>query len=371
MGPTGIDLETKAVAGFGAGDRFMNPTYEGMRSGVDVEEGFSSHRLDDLNCGFELAWGSSKSAIRDVRAVLGADANSSGFASIVSDPRATGEINDQRAVVFPEKKVSTLGMEDSLQKIHGWAAKEPSDEEVGRLVVNLKRRGDLLNDAVFHHHDPLSHSHGLDLVVGHINHGRLQLPVELGDFGTHLNPHLCVEIGKGFIEEENTRLAHDRAADSHALSLPAGKGLGLAVKVVGDAENLSCIHHAAADFLLGSPPKFQSERHVVVNRHVWIERVVLENHRNVAVFRRNIVHPAVADKNISTRDFLQSRDHAQGGGFAATGRADEYNKFPVLDFEVEVADRDHLAAFFRGIGFEDALECNLCHMDLVGFCPVI
>src|SRR5262249_8134380 len=39
----------------------------------------------------------------------------------------------------------------------------------------------------------------------------------------------------------------------------------------------------------------QAERHVVVHRHVRVERVVLEHHRDVAVARRHVVHDAVAD----------------------------------------------------------------------------
>ena len=83
-------------------------------------------------------------------------------------------------------------------------------------------------------------------------------------------------------------------------------------------------------------PQLQSKGQIVVDRHMGIERVVLENHRDIAIFRRNIIHPPIADKNIALRDLFQSGDHPQGRGFAAAGRPDQNDKFPVLDFEIDV-----------------------------------
>ena len=366
MGAAGINLETKPVACLGACDRLVDAAHQGMCPGVDVEEGFSPHRLDDFHHRFKLAGCSCGRSFHDVCAMLGTDSNSGRFACEGGDSRTTGEIHDERAVGFAEKKFASFGVKDALEKIHGGAAKETGDEEVGRLVVDFKRGGDLLDDAVLHHHNPFAHGHGFDLVVGHIDHGRLQLAVKFGDLGAHLHPHLGVEIREGFIKEEDTRLTHDRTTHGHALALAAGEGLRFALEIVGDAEDLSGLHHAAPDFILRSFPEFQTKCHVVVNGHVGVERVVLEDHRDVAVFRRHIVHPAFSDENIAAGDFLQPRDHAQRGGFAAARRADEHDEFPILDFEVEVANRDHFAAFFRRVGFEDAFECNLCHMVFLG-----
>ena len=69
-----------------------------------------------------------------------------------------------------------------------------------------------------------------------------------------------------------------------------------------------------------------------------IERVVLENHRDIAVLRRYIVHLVVTDVHFAVRNLLQTRDHPQGRGFAAAGGADEDHKFLILDVQVEIVN---------------------------------
>ena len=49
------------------------------------------------------------------------------------------------------------------------------------------------------------------------------------------------------------------------------------------------------DVGLGDLAQLQPERDVVADRHVRIERVALEDHRDVAILRRDVVDDAVAD----------------------------------------------------------------------------
>ena len=88
-----------------------------------------------------------------------------------------------------------------------------------------------------------------------------------------------------------------------------------------------------------------------------IERVVLENHCDVAVLRRDVVDDAVSDVDGSAADFLETGDHPERGGFAASGRTDEHHELPVFDFEVDVFDGEHAAI----VHFADILEDYLCH----------
>lgn len=48
-----------------------------------------------------------------------------------------------------------------------------------------------------------------------------------------------------------------------------------------------------------------------------IQRVILEHHRNIAVFRMKVVYDTLADDNIPACLLLQACDHPQRGGFAA------------------------------------------------------
>src|SRR5262245_45083368 len=84
-----------------------------------------------------------------------------------------------------------------------------------------------------------------------------------------------------------------------------------------------------------------------------IERVVLEYHGDVALFRRQVVHQAPTDTDLASADVLKARDHAQQRGFSAAGRTDQHDEFAVANRDadavndlrraerlVEVLDRD-------------------------------
>ena len=163
--------------------------------------------------------------------------------------------------------------------------------------------------------------------------------VELGDFRAHLDAHFGVEIRERFVEQEGLGFADDGAADGDALALAAGEGLGFALELfVGDAEDLRGVPDALVDFGFGIFAQHQAERHVLVDGHVRIERVVLENHGDVAIFRRNIVDRAAVDGDVAAGDFLQPGDHPQRGGLPAAGRSDEDDEFLIVDLEVGVID---------------------------------
>ena len=73
-------------------------------------------------------------------------------------------------------------------------------------------------------------------------------------------------------------------------------------------------------------------------RQVRVERVVLEDHRDVALLRRQVVDDAAADRDRAVGDLLEPRDHAQRGRLAAARRADEDEELAVADVEREVVD---------------------------------
>ena len=114
---------------------------------------------------------------------------------------------------------------------------KPATNRLSRLVVELERRADLLDDAVVHHHDLVGHGHGLDLVVRDVDGRGLQPLVQLLDLGAHLHAQLGVEVGQRLVEQEHLRIAHDRAAHGDALALAAGKLARIAVEQRRQAED--------------------------------------------------------------------------------------------------------------------------------------
>ena len=127
--------------------------------------------------------------------------------------------------------------------------------------------------------------------------------------------------------------------------------------IVRDTQDLGRFADPGVDFGFRVFPQHQPERHVFVGGHVRVKRIVLEHHGDIAILGSHVVDTLAVYENVSAGDFLEARDHPQGGRFAAARRADQDKEFLVVDFEVDVVDRLESA----GIDFADVLEKNLRH----------
>ena len=185
------------------------------------------------------------------------------------------------------------------------------------MVVERLGRADLLEQALAHDRDPGAHRHRLDLVVGDVHDGRLEALVEACDLGAGLDAQLRIEVGERLVHEEDRRLADDRATEGDALALAAGQLLGLAVEQVLQLDGLGRLLDPALDLRLGDLAQLEAEGEVVTHRHVRIERVALEDHRDVAILGRDVVDDAIADPQLAAGDLLESGDHPQAGRLAA------------------------------------------------------
>jgi hypothetical protein len=101
---------------------------------------------------------------------------------------------------------------------------------------------------------------------------------------------------------------------------------------------------ALADLRLGRARDLQGEAHVVRHRHVGVQGVVLEDHRDVAVLGLHVGDVAVTDEDVPTVDVLEAGEHAQRRGLTAAGRADEDEELAVLDLQVQLVDGRALSA---------------------------
>jgi hypothetical protein len=91
---------------------------------------------------------------------------------------------------------------------------------------------------------------------------------------------------------------------------------------------------------------------------VRIERVVLEDHGHVAVLGGQVRDVAVTDEDLAAVDLFEAGEHAQRGGLAASGGADEDEELPVCNVDVELVDgRLGVARVVPG----RVLETDSCH----------
>src|SRR5919112_3975434 len=74
-----------------------------------------------------------------------------------------------RDLIVPDPDPALLAVR--VEEVHRGRADEAGDEQVPRLVVEIQRGVDLLEDAVLEDRDAVPHRHGLDLVVGDVHGG--------------------------------------------------------------------------------------------------------------------------------------------------------------------------------------------------------
>jgi hypothetical protein len=119
---------------------------------------------------------------------------------------------------------------------------------------------------------------------------------------------------------------------------PPESAFGLRSRYSSRSRILAASSHPGGDLALDAGD-LQREAHVLGDGHVRVERVVLEDHRDVAVLRRDVGDVAVADEDARRRDLLEAREHPQAGRLAAAGGADEHEELAVGDLEVELVHR--------------------------------
>ena len=182
-----------------------------------------------------------------------------------------------------------------IDEVHRRAADEACNETVDRGLIEGLWRADLQEKPFIHDRDAGPHRHRLDLVVGDVDDGRLESLVETRDLRTRLNAQLGIEVRERLVHEEDGRFTDDGASKRDTLALAAGEFLGLAIEQILELDRLCRFLHPPLDLRLGHLPQLEAERQVLTNRHVRVQGVALEDHRDIAILGRHIVDHPVTD----------------------------------------------------------------------------
>ena len=204
----------------------------------------------------------------------------------------------------------------------------------------------------------MAEGHRLRLVVRDVHRGDREVGLELGDVRPHLDAQLGVQVGERLVHQEDLRQPHDRAPHRDALPLAARELARLAVQILREAEQRRDLAHPRLPGALLDPGDLEREADVRLDGQIRVERVALEDHRHVAILRREIGDVARADEDRSRVDLLETGEHAQRRGLARPRRPDEHHQLAVVDVELECVDRRHVGA---GIDAGRVLEVNVSH----------
>ena len=170
-------------------------------------------------------------------------------------------------------------------------------------------------------------------------------PLELG---AHLHAQLGVEVRQRLVEQERLGLAHQRPAHGDALALAAGELRRPAREQLVEPQHGADLRDAPVDLGPGGLALAQPEGEVLVHRHVRVERVVLEDHGDVAVARRQMGDVLAGDRDRPRGRRLEPGDQAQRRGLAAARRPHEDHELAVGDVERQAVDRHGRAGELLG-----------------------
>ena len=174
--------------------------------------------------------------------------------------------------------------------------------------------------------------------MGDVNDGCLHLLVQTFDFHPHGRAELRIKVGQWLVEQEHLRVADDRPPHCNPLALTAAQLRRTALQQFAQAENISRFPDPLFGLRLGELRRPQAKCDVPGNRHMRVKCVVLEHHRDVAIFRLHVVDDAVSDADFPATCIFQTSDHPQRGRLSAPGRADQHHEFIVRDLQIEIGD---------------------------------
>ena len=244
------------------------------------------------------------------------------------------------------------------EQVHRRRADEAGDVDRHRPGEDLARRADLDDAAVHEDGDAVGERHRLFLVVGDVDGGDAERALQLAQLEAGLEAQLGVEVGERLVEQEQARLANDRARQRDALLLAAGELARRSLQQVADADLGGRPGDGAADLVARDADHLQREADVLLDRHVRIERVALEHHRDVALAGLLRRHVDAVHQHAARVHRFEAGEDAQRRRLARSRRAEQDEELARLDREVDAVQHRRLAVLL-----DDALDADGAGVD--------
>ena len=131
--------------------------------------------------------------------------------------------------------------------------------------------------------------------MGDIDKCGLQTFVKCCDLTSHLCTKLGVQIGQRLIQQEYSRLTHHSTSQSHTLALTSGQLLWFSLQIFFQSQDFCCFPYLFINLILWNLSQFQRKCHILIDSHMWIERIALEYHGNVSVLGRHVIDLAITN----------------------------------------------------------------------------
>ena len=97
----------------------------------------------------------------------------------------------------------------------------------------------------------------------------------------------------------------------------------------------------------------ERELDVLVDGHMRVKRIVLEDKADTSLFRREVGDFLITEPDFAAGRLEKAGDHIKRRGFTAAGRAKEADQLAIRDGEVHILDGDGIVNVLLGITRED------------------
>jgi len=192
--------------------------------------------------------------------------------------------------------------------------------------------------------------------VGDVDEGDAGAALQRAQFGAHVLAQLQIQRRQRLVEQQHLGLHRQRAGDRHPLALAARQLARhpLAIALQRDQREQRVGLRPAR--LAVHPARLKPEGDVVAHAHQRKQRKGLKNHRSRPLVRAKPRHVAAADLDAALGRLQKPRDHAQDGGLAAAGGAEDREELAARNGEADAAHRAGGAESHADIDQRDGLR---------------
>ena len=182
----------------------------------------------------------------------------------------------------------------------------------------LSRRAHLHRTAARHHHHVIGKGQRLHLIVRDVDHGQLELVVNLLDLAPQLPFQMRIDHRQRLIEQHRRHIgAHQATAQGYFLFFICRQVGGKLVQLAAHFQHLGNLAHPFFDLLFGHLPIAQGKGQVFRHRHGVVNHRKLKHLGNVAGLRRGARDIDPIKTHAALRRRQQARHDVEQGGLAA------------------------------------------------------
>ncbi|OQB36176.1 MAG: hypothetical protein BWY06_02899 [Candidatus Latescibacteria bacterium ADurb.Bin168] len=191
---------------------------------------------------------------------------------------------------------------------------------------------------MLHDADSIAQREGFRTVVGNVDRRDPESSLKCAKLLAGFFTEPRVEIGKRFVQQQHGRLDHQRSSDRDALLLSPGEVSYGTPFHRCQLHKLQRVPNAATAFLFRNSASQKAELDVLVHSHVREERITLEYHPDIALFRALSGDVFLSEKHVAVLRLDEPGKKTQSGCFSAPGRPQKTEQLPGFHLEIQVRD---------------------------------